>query len=120
VIQKPLESFGLLITCLMEFRHCTTKLRLVLRWGISYFVACIFPTIHRCLLKHALSESGMKAIKNTKCLFIVQKTLLSQNMAGNLFEVLRLTDDEETIRRHQACGHIYTPIKVCRISAIYV
>jgi hypothetical protein len=61
----------------------------------------------------------MKAMKNKKCLFIVQKTLLAESMAGDLFEVVRLTDDEETIRRHHACGNNYTPIKVCNSSAIY-
>jgi len=55
-----------------------------------------------------------------KCLFIVQKTLVPQNMVGDLFEVLCLIDDEEAIRCHQACGDNYTPIKVCRIYAIYV
>jgi hypothetical protein len=63
-------------------------------------------------VKYALSKPGLEAIKRKKVLFIVKKLKNYYHLAGYPFEVIRLTNDEDTIKCYDMLGKFYTPTKV--------
>jgi hypothetical protein len=60
-----------------------------------------------------MSEGGMAEMKDKYFLFIVKKIPRSECSGRERFEVVRVTNNEETIRSYHAIGNNYTPLKVC-------